>query len=81
MSDTQETLTLYNPSTSDFHWLWYDDANVGHDIVLPSGQATTLPIAQGRVLLQHLVDHLDFQRGGSMSYDLRRKKIEEEVVK
>lgn len=77
----EETLSLYNPLKDDFSYMWFDDENKGHLLTLPSMQITVLPTSQGRFMLQHLTDKIDFLRGGNLRIDLRREAIEKEILK
>lgn len=77
----QESLSLFNPLTTDFSYTWFDEHDAGHLLTLPSGQITILPKAQGRFMLKHLIDYIDIIRGGNNSYDIRRANIENEILK
>lgn len=78
---TQDTIRLYNPLLHDFEYIWYDEFDLAHQLVLPSLVITTLPNNQGEFMLQHLADEVMNDRGRTKeTTEIQLARIKNEIL-
>jgi hypothetical protein len=71
---------LYNPLSNEFFYIWYDDDNRPHELIMPPGKVSYFPEKVADFMAKHLADEIIEVRKINPILPDKRKEVMNEIT-